>query len=90
MLFFIKDTHIKYLCAMIFLPKTDLAKRMLLLHSRMMAFFNTVDENTINAQCIISTAQTHFSRQRTIMIKITGSWCYEEGNDRHPATRDTR
>ena len=89
MLFVRKDTRIKYLCEM-----THLQNNYLNACCHFMlewwTFLTLWMKNTINAQCIISTIQTPFSRQRTIMRKITDSWCYDERNERHPATRYTR
>ena len=72
------------------LTKKYLDKRILSLHARVIAFFDTVEEKIINVQWIISTTQTPFSRQRTVLIKITDSWCYKESNEGHTATRYTR
>ena len=84
-----KDTHIKYLFEIILRPN-KISKRIFPFRARVVSFFNNVDENTINAQWIISTTQTPFSRQLTIMIKITDSWCYKERNERHTAMSYTR
>ena len=79
MIFVIKDTHNKTFMYNDPSPKTYLAKRMLPIHARMMAFLILWRKNTINAQWIISKTQTHFSRQRTIIGKITDSCCYKKG-----------
>ena len=75
---------------MILNQKKYLHKRVVPLHSRVVAFLVLWRENTINAQCIISTNQPPFSMQITIMRKITDSWCYEERNYRNISTSYTR
>ena len=72
------------------LPKPYLDESIFPLHARVMALFDTVEENAINAQCIISTTKPTFSRQRNIMRKSTDSWCYKERNERHPTMHYTR
>ena len=50
--------------------KTYLSKMLLSLDDIVMALFDTVEKNTINAQWIIYTTQPPFSRQITITRKI--------------------
>ena len=52
MVFIRYDTHIKYLCEIILCQKTDLAKKMLPLHSRVMAFFDIMKEK--HHQCTMN------------------------------------
>ena len=89
-IFVIKDTHIKYLCAMILKQKHIYIKGFCPFMLEWWPFFDIVEGNTINTQCLISTTHPPFSMQGTIMRKITDSWCYEKSNYRHISMRYTR
>ena len=75
MIFVRKDTHIKYLCSIILCQNNIYLKGCFHLMLELWNFLILWRENTINARWIIYTTQTPFSRQRTIMRKITDSWC---------------
>ena len=80
MLFVIKDTNIKYLCAMILHQNSIYLKVCCLFMLDWFPFLILRRKNTINAQWIISTTQPPLSSQSTVMRKITDSWCYVENN----------
>ena len=70
MIFVRKDTNIKYLCAMILRQKYIQLKGWFHFILQWWPFLILWRENTTNEQCIISTTQTPFPRQRTIMRKL--------------------
>ena len=67
-------------------PKTYLAKMMLPLHARVMAFFDTVEEK--HHQCAMYNIYNLDSFYKEVYNhdKNTDLWCYEERNERNPAT----
>ena len=66
-------------------PKTYLSKIMFPLSDILIALFDTVEEK--HNQCAMGNIynSAEFSRQRTIMRKITDSWCYNTRSGRHPS-----
>ena len=89
-LFVRKDTHIIYVCAMILSQKYIQLKGNCHFMLEWWPFWVLWSKNIINAQWIISTTKTPFSRQYTIMRKFTELWCYKESNEKHPAMLYTR